>query len=140
MASKKVKLYDVEEAFNDILNEYKTEVAEASYQAVVAEGKDLVKDLRSRVDQAGIKGTGAYKKSFAIKSEKKLLGNTLVIGGTVVVYAKSPYYRLTHLLEHGHKIVSKSGKVTGTTKAYAHWAPAEKKAVESLEKRINEII
>lgn len=47
------------------------------------------------------------------------------------VYSAAPHYRLTHLLEFGHN--NAHGR---PSRAFPHWAPTEKHAVEAFQKII----
>ena len=52
-----------------------------------------------------------------------------------MIYVKEPDYRLTHLLEKGHK--SRNG---GMVKARKHIAPVEQWVQEEFEKRVREAV
>ena len=65
--------------------------------------------------------TGRYAKSWKAKAQD---------GGQVVYNEK--HYRLTHLLENGHDIVS-NGKKVGHAKAQPHIKPAEQEGIETFE-------
>ena len=73
---------------------------------------------------------GKYKKAMAIKKryesdyEKR-----------VTWYVKSPYHRLSHLLEKGH---AKRGG--GRVKAFPHIANNEEKAKKNFEERVKGVI
>lgn len=79
-------------------------------------GKEIVKSAGGYKDD-----TGAYRKSISVRKN----------GKGYVIYAKSPHYRLTHLLERGH---AKAGG--GRTRAFPHWAPGEKVATTEFEKSL----
>lgn len=49
------------------------------------------------------------------------------------IYAPKPYYRLTHLLNNGHRIVVHGRMVPGKTKAYHYVEPVEEMAKQEFE-------
>lgn len=49
------------------------------------------------------------------------------------VYAPKPYYRLTHLLNNGHRIVVHGKHLPGRTKAYHYVEPVEEEAKQQFE-------
>ena len=93
-------------------------------------------DVKTAVRTAGInvkaeisahapKRTGAYAKSWTVKTEKETAHSL-----EVVVHSKNRY-QIAHLLEHGHAKRG-GGRVAGIP----HIAPAEEKAVKQLEEDI----
>lgn len=72
--------------------------------------------------------TGKYRKSFRIKA----VGNYRA--PRYKLYSAAPHYRLTHLLEDGHKVWN-AGKNTAPR---PHWEETEKFMIEEYEKRISE--
>ena len=97
---------------NKILREYETASEEAVDSAVRLTASDTVKNIRNGArEQFG--GTGEYASSWAQKAEKRRNAYTRI------VYARAPYYRLTHLLENGHAKIN-GGRVEGRP----HIAPA----------------
>lgn len=116
-------------AIKNIVQEYSDEVVRAMPEAVKEAGKECVKILQSEAAAAGIGGS-KYKRSFRAKTTKDNSRET-----TVTV--SSTQYQLTHLLERGHVIRNRpGGRAYGVTRAFPHWAPAEEKASEALEKKI----
>lgn len=111
------------------LETYKKLTVEIMEEAVKKTAKETVADIRERAEKE-FSGTGAYAKSWAAKRDKDLRGKYKY---SMVVYSKSPYYRIAHLLEKGHAKVS-GGRVMGR----AHIAPAEEIARQNLVKYIKE--
>ena len=88
--------------------------------------ENVVRNIKT----SGIKGTGKYRKSIAVRDLK---GGLLV--KKKLIYAKSPHSRLTHLLEYGH--AKRNG---GRTRAFAHWEPAEREAIDDFMKELREAL
>ena len=79
----------------------------------------------------GVK-SGNYKSQFAHKK-----GYETDIDIRQTIYVKSPDYRLTHLLEHGHRIVLKGGVDTGKrTRPITHFEDAKEYAKTLLPKEV----
>ena len=103
------------------LEEY-AEVATSDLKASVRKaGSNVRKDIQANAP----KKTGAYSKSWSVKTTKET-SNTLEL----TVYSPKKY-QLAHLLEYGH---AKRGG--GRTKAQPHIAPAEEAAISQLERDI----
>lgn len=91
--------------------------------------KEAVQELRATSPKR--KGGGKYAKGWAIKKQ----------GKQTIVYNRTDY-QLTHLLEHGHDLVS-HGKKVGFVKGQPHIKPVEEKVqermTEEVEKGINNL-
>ena len=127
--SRRIKPDELDSAIAEIIEDYTQEVGKGVPEDVKSTGKACVDILRSHIDAAGIGGT-KYRNAITVKTTK----DTPWLA-TVEVWA-GRHYRLAHLLEHGHPIVTKSGKVVGAARAFPHWALAEKDAIDLLEKKI----
>lgn len=103
------------------LQEYADLASEDVKTAVRKAGKSVKADIAANAP----KRTGAYSKSWTVKTQKET-ANSL----EVVVHSKNRY-QLAHLLEHGHAKRG-GGRVAGTP----HIAPAEEKAIKELEEEI----
>ena len=103
------------------LQEYADLASEDVKAAVRKAGKNVKADIAANAP----KRTGAYSKSWTVKTQKET-ANSL----EVVVHSKNRY-QLANLLEHGH---AKRGgeRVAGKP----HIAPAEEKAIKELEQEI----
>lgn len=108
---------------SDLLNDY-----------VAAVNKDVDEAARETAEEAcaTLKATspvrkGKYKRGWKMKK----------LSGSYVIY--NTHYQLTHLLEHGHDIVS-HGQKKGRTKAQPHVKPAKEKALQDFENKIKEKI
>lgn len=108
-------------AIMDGLKEYADLASEDVKNAVRKAGKTVKNEISANAP----KRTGAYSKSWTVKSTKETSESL-----ELVVYSKNKY-QLAHLLEFGH---AKRGG--GRTKAYAHIAPAEEAGVKELEENI----
>lgn len=117
---------DITRQLLEAMAQYTDEVKEEVDQII----KDVAKEAKSDVRSGAPVRTGAYRKSWAVNFDKKKSGNA---GFTV--YAKAPHYRLTHLLEDGHK--TKSG---GKTKAQPHIRQVQEWADKEALRRIEEAI
>lgn len=100
------------------LTEYKDLATADMKTAVRKAGKSVKKDIQANAP----KKTGAYSKSWTVKTTKETSESL-----ELTVHS-SKKYQLAHLLEKGH---AKRGG--GRTKAIPHIAPAEEKAVKDLE-------
>lgn len=115
---------NIDNLANEIINgleEYADLANDEMKKAVREAGNSVKKDIKANAP----KKTGAYSKSWAVKTTKET-SNALEL----TVHSKNKY-QLAHLLEHGH---AKRGG--GRTQAQPHIAPAEVKAVQELEEDI----
>lgn len=115
-------------AINDILAEYRDAVVETAGEAV----KTALNEARDELRQTSPRGARPAKESYARSWRVKLDRKDGDISGGVV-YSVQP--QLTHLLEHGHAKVGKSG---GRTAAQPHIAPAQEHAAARAEQLIKE--
>lgn len=94
----KFKPDELDEAIQGLLNNYATEVR----SKIAATSEEVAKQCAQRLQQTSPKrkgrGGGAYAKSWAIKEMR-----TSEIGQSTWVVHNKKHYRLTHLLEYGHK-------------------------------------
>lgn len=88
-------------------------------------GADLLKSTSPRK-------SGKYSRGWGIKQTKS---------GTVYIYNKK-HYRLTHLLERGHRTIIKNGKygMKASTRAIPHIASAEDYVQEQFPAMISKRI
>ena len=129
MKGKKVSADGMADAIIRELREYGQEVTENMKKEVQDAGTLCRKELRV----SSPKLTGSYAKGWrkktAYEDSKEI---------RVQVYNATDY-QLTHLLEHGHALVS-YGKVRGTVGAKPHIGPAEEKIEKQLLKRTKIIV
>lgn len=117
-----VDLSDLGDIISETIHEYSDSVKEAIDDSV----SETAKEVRDMVKEKAPVRTGRYKKSIAIRREEEVFGNK-----RRRVYARSPHYRLTHLLEKGHAL--RNG---GRTRAFKHWEPAEEYATKTHTERV----
>lgn len=129
MKGKKVSADGMADAIIRELREYGQEVTENMKKEVQDAGTLCRKELRV----SSPKLTGSYAKGWrkktAYEDSKEI---------RVQVYNATDY-QLTHLLEHGHVLVS-YGKVRGTVGAKPHIGPAEEKIEKQLLKKTKIIV
>lgn len=121
MAADRIKIDQLAAVVMEGLQEYADLATEDLKAAVKRAGDSAKKDV-----QAGAPtDTGAYEKSWAVKTTRET-ANAL----EVTVYSRNRY-QLAHLLEFGH---AKRGG--GRTRAFPHIAPAEQRAAEILVREV----
>ena len=125
MASERVTPDGLASAIMQGLKEYADLATDDMKKAVKKAGTDARKGIQ---ENAPVK-SGAYKKSWAVKTMKES-ANSLEL----VVHSRNRY-QLAHLLEFGH--AKRNG---GRTRAYPHIAVAEQRAVKLLEKEIEKAL
>ena len=121
MAMDRVRIDQMAHVIMEGLQEYADLATDDLKKAVKKAGDEAKKDIQNN---APVK-TGAYKKSWTVKTTKET-SNAM----EVVVHSKNRY-QLAHLLEFGH---AKRGG--GRTRAFPHIAPAEQWAAELLEREV----
>ena len=126
----KTTVDDLSKAIQKTLAEYEGVTVDSMKAAVDKASKEAVRELKG----SSPKRTGEYAKSWAAK--KARLTNKWAYQKTV--YNKD-HYRLTHLLEKGHKVV---GAKNGRTRVdpIPHIEKVEKKAVENLVREMKETL
>ena len=122
---KTVKIDDLAEEVMKGLTEYSKLATADMKKAVKKAGNDVRKEIQSTAP----KETGAYAKSWAVKTTRESAEKL-----EVTVHSKNRY-QLAHLLEFGH---AKRG--SGRTKAQPHIAPAEENGINALEKAIEKAL
>ncbi len=119
--SQKVTVDGLADAINKELKEYAESTSESVKDAVKKTGRSVRKDISAAAPQR----TGAYAKSWSVKTTKETSTSL-----QVTVYSRNRY-QLAHLLEHGH---AKRGG--GRVAARPHIAPAEERGEKQLERMI----
>lgn len=126
----KTTVDDLSKAIQKTLSEYEGVTIESMKAAVDKASKEAVRELKS----SSPKRNGAYARSWT--SKKKKLANKYAYEKTV--YNKN-HYRLTHLLEKGHRVVgAKNGRTW--VDARPHIEKVEQKAVEKLVNEMKETL
>lgn len=120
-----VRIDQLAAAVMDGLKEYADLATEDLKKAVRKAGTSVKKDIQENAP----KDTETYAKSWAAKKIKES-ANSLEL----VVHSRNRY-QLSHLLEFGHAKRG-GGRVSGK----AHIAPAEERAVETLEQEIEKAL
>lgn len=119
--------YDISAVIAEELQKYSEEVTDKVKQVVDDVAAELVENLKR--DSPKRPGSGVYAKSWTskVEYEDRLMKKVRVYN--------SKRYQLTHLLEYGHAKRG-GGRVAGIP----HIKPNEEKAIEELERRIEEAI
>ena len=120
----KIKADELANTIAKTLEEYKGATVETMKKAVDKAAKQAVSDLKATSPVQ----TGAYAKDWAAKNDRK--ANKWAYAK--VVYNKK-HYRLTHLLEKGHRKVN-----GGMVAARPHIAKVEEEAIDELVKEIKD--
>lgn len=130
--SYKFKSNEVGSAVGDLLYQFTADVQYEVIKLTDETADKLLKLIKNQapVDWRKVKRRGKYKRSWKIKTTKDTFS---VYERTV--YADDGEYRLTHLLEFGHKTHSGS-----MTKAQIHIKPAADRMKDEYVKEIKEIV
>ena len=126
----KTTVDDLSKSIQKTLAEYEGVTIDSMKAAVDKASKEAVRELKS----SSPKRNGAYARNWAAKKTKQ--ANKWAYEKTV--YNKD-HYRLTHLLEKGHRVVgAKNGRKW--VDARPHIAKVEQKAVETLVNEMKETL
>ena len=121
MAGDRCRIDQMAHVIMEGLQEYADLAAEDMKAAVKKAGNSAKKDIEANAPEK----TGAYKKSWAVKTVREN-ANAM----EVVVYSRNRY-QLAHLLEFGHAL-----RQGGRTRAFPHIASAEARAAEMLVREV----
>ncbi|WP_173328421.1 HK97 gp10 family phage protein [Ruminococcus flavefaciens] len=113
--------------------EYTDEVREAVEEGIIEIGQEAVEQIKvlAPAYEGSNKNTpkGAYRRSWKYRVDRQR-GRI-----EVTVHAKSPHYRLTHLLENGH--LNRDG--TTRSKAIPHVSIVNSLAQKKVDKLLEEL-
>ena len=119
--SQKIKIDELADTIVNGMTAYSEVATEEVKKAVKKAGASVRKDISANAP----KNTGAYSKSWTVKTTKETPTSL-----ELTVHSKNRY-QLAHLLEKGHAL-----RGGGRQPAQPHIAPAEEKAVKELEESI----
>lgn len=120
--AKKISIDELADAIASELATYTNDVATATSTAVTK----VTKNALSKIKEHAPVRTGDYKKSLS--SAIKFKSTTEL---KKIIYAKSPHYRVVHLLESSH--VLRNG---ARSQAFPHFIYGQEYVDENLEKEI----
>lgn len=123
--AKKISVDDLSEEIAEYMANFVGATEEAVEQGVLETADDVVRALRS-AHPSGAGDWHRYDSGWAIRKKvnKRL-------GGIQAICYNEKFYRLTHLLEYGHAIVS-GGRKVGEAGAFPHIKPIEERAEKDL--------
>ena len=127
--SQKVTVDGIGDAMKQAFKNFGTMTTEDVGVAAKYAAKEALQTLRDTTPYKS--RTGKYKRSFTAETAYR---DNYSYG--MRIGARGPYYRLTHLLEKGHRLRGGSGK----TRSYPHIAPAQEAADKAFEEKIKELI
>lgn len=113
----------------DVVMEGLAEYAELATEDMKAAVKKAGQTVRKEIQAGAPVKTGAYKKSWAVKTTRETSSFM-----EVTVHSRNRY-QLAHLLEFGHAKRG-GGRVSGKP----HIAPAEEKGIRQLEEEIRKAL
>lgn len=113
----------------DVVMEGLAEYAELATEDMKAAVKKAGQTVRKEIQAGAPVKTGAYKKSWAVKTTRETSSFM-----EVTVHSRNRY-QLAHLLEFGHAKRG-GGRVSGSP----HIAPAEEKGIRQLEEEIRKAL
>ena len=117
---------------NKILEKYFNDITDDIDKETLLIAKEGTQALKNESNTYHIR-TGKYNKGWRFKIEKKY-------GNIEATIYNATNYQLTHLLENGHRIITRNGLVKGNVKAYPHITPESEKLSSKYERDIEKII
>lgn len=127
---------DISKDIAKIMAEYTDSIRAEINEIVDDVGQEATAMLKGKAPRKKGKGGGKYRRSITVELSKKYGSSGFT------VYAKAPHYRLTHLLENGHRTRLKTGEygTKGKTTPQPHFAPVQEWADKEVIRRIEEAI
>ena len=127
---------DISKDLAKIMAEYTDSIRAEINEIVDDVGNEATAMLKGKAPRKKGKGGGKYKRSITVELSKKYGSSGFT------VYAKAPHYRLTHLLENGHRTRLKTGQygTKAQTTPQPHFAPVQEWADKEVLWRIEEAI
>ena len=119
-------------AIKDILSDYSDEIQVSISKNAQEVANKGASELRNTTNTYKIR-TGKYNKGWKVKTEKGRDSINCTIHN-------SSNWQFTHLLEKGHRMVGKDGRIKGNVRAYVHIQPVEEKCIRDYEKAVENTI
>lgn len=130
MTNKKIQADELTNEITKMLTEYTEEVTDIAKQVVDKVAEGTMQEVKSHITWKD----KSYASKFALNTSFENKRNK-----RRTWYVKSPYYRLTHLLEFGHHTRRiKHGKAY--TQAYPHVKYGDEYVKNNLEREMKEAI
>lgn len=126
----KISIKELATEITKELAQYSEDVAEEIKKEVENVAKETVQDIKEN----SLQKTGEYKKGWTYKVQFENRESIRIR----VYNKKKP--QLTHLLENGHLIKSKSGKVIGRVEPHPHIRLAEQRAEKQLTRKVEMVV
>lgn len=127
---------DIGRSLVALMRQYTGEVSVKIEQVIEEVGQEATAMLKRNAPRKKGKGGGKYRRSLTMEFSK---GNGKA---GFIAHAKAPHYRLTHLLEDGHRTNLKTGKygTKAQTTPQPHFAQVQEWANREALRRIEEAI
>lgn len=133
MSNIKVSIDGFPDALQAVLNQYNKEITDGVKDASDKAIKVCNQEAKNRANSWW--SGSEYVKKFSTKTMKNTEYEKVNVW-----YVKSPKYRLTHLLENGHRIVVHGTDTGKMTKARKHIGPAAEVAQKQFESDVLAVI
>lgn len=131
MSTIKVDVDHFADAIMNELKNYKQEVTDGTKSDIRTVSKELTQELKQTSPrEEKSKRRGRYARGWR---DTEVFEDAFNI--RVVVHNKTDY-QLAHLLEFGHEVVVRGGRVVGHYEGKPHIRPAEQRAEEKLMKKV----
>ena len=124
----KVTPNNFEEVLRNELEAYQWACFDALFDAI----SSVASESRDKLRRAGSFEGNTYRRKWRWKAW------TIRLGCSAKVYVDAPEYRLSHLLEKGHRIVLPKWDTGRRTRAFVHIAPINDWAQKEAPKRFEE--
>ena len=131
MSSEAITVAQLPETLKETLSRYVFVLSEAVNEATAEAMSELVTITKRTAPRAG----GIYRRYIASKPLPGVVGYSAYLW-----YVKAPHHRLTHLLEHGHRIKSHGKFVAKSTRASHFVDDASKIVYANYEKKLETVV